>query len=65
MGVACRIASPRTAHPRPKAMTTHPDTDRYRAWAHVGGWGLGMPMSLAGVVRAGLGLKLWQSLRQA
>ena len=44
-------------------MTTHPDTDRYRAWAHVGGWGLGMPMSLAGVVMMGWGLKLVLSLR--
>ena len=51
-------------------MTTHPDAARRRAWAHFGGWGLGLPISLAGVVmagvvRVGLGLKPVLSLRQA
>ena len=54
--------------PRPNAVTTHPDATRRRALAHFGGWGLGLPTSLAGVVtagvvRVGLGLKLVLSLR--
>ena len=44
-------------------MTTHPDAARRRAWAHFGGWGLGPPMSLAGLVMMGLELKLVLSLR--